>query len=352
VYVGFGAHADRPPWHGWVFAYRTNPLALAGVYVTTRAPNNGGGLWQAGNGLVADASGFVYFSTGNGDFNGPPPPQDTRNSYVKLRLQGSSLDVVGSFPPVHRRDLDACDIDLGSAGPVIVPGTRRLIGAGKEGVLYLLDMDTMQELQHFQATFRLYPPDPDFHTCPNDGYHFGVMYFYPHVHGSPVLWPIERDVSLFYIWAEQDALRSFVYDPAQGVVDVAAISAVKAPANSMPGGVLTLSANGSAPGTGIVWATRPVDCSDNNSVAGMGERSCNGENKAVQGILHAFDATTLDELWNSEASATDKLGLLAKFSPPTVAHGKVYVATSGDPSRCSDLACPGQLLVYGVQWGK
>jgi PKD repeat protein len=47
------------------------------------------------------------------------------------------------------------------------------------------------------------------------------------------------------------------------------------------------------------------------------------------GILHAYDAQNVtNELWNSEQlSARDSVGSFAKFVPPTVANGKVYLAT-------------------------
>ena len=53
----------------------------------------------------------------------------------------------------------------------------------------------------------------------------------------------------------------------------------------MPGATLSLSANGNRAGSGIVWATMV-----------LGE---NAEYKNVDGILRAFDALTLRELWNS-----------------------------------------------------
>ena len=40
----------------------------------------------------------------------------------------------------------------------------------------------------------------------------------------------------------------------------------------------------------------------------------------------AYDAETLEELWNSEQQAKrDRLGTLVKFTPPTVVNGRVYV---------------------------
>jgi outer membrane protein assembly factor BamB len=58
----------------------------------------------------------------------------------------------------------------------------------------------------------------------------------------------------------------------------------------------------------------------------------------VPGILYALDATNLTtELWNSQMSAArDSVGNYAKFVPPTVVNGKVYLSTFSN-----------QLVVYG-----
>ena len=84
----------------------------------------------------------------------------------------------------------------------------------------------------------------------------------------------------------------------------------------MPGGILSLdSQRATTPGTGIVWAAM--------SNAGSA-------NHATQpGILRAYDASDITrELWNSQQNATrDGFGNFAKFVPPTVANGKVYMAT-------------------------
>jgi outer membrane protein assembly factor BamB len=85
----------------------------------------------------------------------------------------------------------------------------------------------------------------------------------------------------------------------------------------MPGGFLTLSANGMADGTGILWVVMPFA---GNANAGV-----------VRGILRAFDASDVSrgELWDSESTGNpnDSLGQFAKFCPPTVTNGKVYVTT-------------------------
>src|SRR4051812_39455458 len=82
------------------------------------------------------------------------------------------------------------------------------------------------------------------------------------------------------------------------------------PPEGMPGGMMTLSANGSQPGTGILWATTQAVGDANNFT--------------VPGTLHAFDASTLRLLWQSRAVGDDMLSL-AKYNAPLVANGKVYV---------------------------
>ena len=97
------------------------------------------------------------------------------------------------------------------------------------------------------------------------------------------------------------------------------------PPSSMPGGMLSVSADGSRRGTGIVWATHPVDGDANRQI--------------VRGMIRALDASDLSrELWNStQDPARDELGNCSKFSAPTVANGKVYVATFSN-----------KLVVYGL----
>ena len=53
VYIGFAAHCDYGPWHGWVLGYNASTLAPNGVFVTT--PNgSASGVWMSGVGLAAD----------------------------------------------------------------------------------------------------------------------------------------------------------------------------------------------------------------------------------------------------------------------------------------------------------
>ena len=82
----------------------------------------------------------------------------------------------------------------------------------------------------------------------------------------------------------------------------------------IPGGMLSISADGIKSGSGILWASLGLGSTF------MGE--------VVPGMLRAFDARDLSrELWNSQQNLRDEFGNFAKFNTPIVANGKVYLAT-------------------------
>ncbi len=99
---------------------------------------------------------------------------------------------------------------------------------------------------------------------------------------------------------------------------------------AMPGGFLSISANGSS--NGIVWASTPY----NGDAA----------NQNVQGVLYAFNADTLAPLWTDKTNdARDEIGMFAKYVPPVVANGKVYVPNFGPVGNTDG---SGNLVVYGL----
>lgn len=104
----------------------------------------------------------------------------------------------------------------------------------------------------------------------------------------------------------------------------------------MPGGMLSLSSNGSIDGSAILWASVPLKDDAN---AGT-----------VEGILRAFDAADVEkELWNSGLNeARDRVGMFAKFCPPVVANGKLYMATFAEPAKAGQTGRPNSLAIYGL----
>jgi hypothetical protein len=305
VYIAFGSHADSDPYHGWIMAYDAATLQQRGVYLTT--PDGGrGGVWQSGQGLIADSSGNVYAMTGNGTCDADVDcGRNLGDSIIKL---SQSLAVTDWFTPHNRGELDELDMDVGSGGAVLLPGTSLILGGGKDGILRLIDTNNMgrfdasanMDVQEFQAT-------------PNK------------IVTSPIYWNSPVAGPTVYIWPSGDSLKAFRFSNGyfqDAASDQSTIQTVDGNSNCSP---LALSANGNAPGSGIVWASSPS--------------GGNANLRTVSGILRAFDASDLtNELWDStQLQSRDDSGLFAKFCPPTVANGKVYMASFS-----------GVLNVYGL----
>ncbi len=312
VYIAFGSHGDNDPYHGWVFGYNTATLQQVSIFNTSPTGSKTG-IWQSGQGLTADANGNIYFITGNGNFDANVGGSNLASCFIKL--SSPTLQLLDWFAPYNAATLNSADADLGSAGPLLLPGTNMLIGGGKQGVLYLLDQNNLghfragnnnQILQSFQATAA---------TSFDNG----------HIHGSPVYWNSPALGPLVYVWGEDDALKAF-QQTGTGLFNITpvAIGPDVAP-TGMPGAILSISANGNSAGTGIVWAALPYSGDANLAI--------------VPGVLRAYNASNVTvELWNSKQNtARDDLGNFAKYTPPTIANGKVYLATFSN-----------QLVVYGL----
>lgn len=313
IYVGFGGDGNR----GSLFAFDAVTLAELAFWSSTPTGTNGG-LWQSGQGPAADADGNVYVMTGNGTFDANRNGQNYGNSIVKLKLAQGKLSVLDYFTVCNQEFLNSIDLDLGSGGPVLIPGTNLLYGGGKEGIVYLL---SRANLGKFAST-----PSPSGCRNPNvvqefqatDLHVHGAGTTYGHLHGSPVFWK-GPDGSRLYLWGENDHLKAFSFKGGKFADLAHPKKSTFAPPNGMPGGMLAVSSDGTKRGTGIVWAVVPLD-GDANQFRG------------VNGILLALDAQDVTrQLWTSELSgARDRLGLFAKYAPPTVAGGKAFVATYGD----------------------
>jgi hypothetical protein len=353
--------------HGWVLAFDPDSFTQAAAWVTT-SRGFGGGIWQGSAGLAADAAGNVYGMTGNGgysvdeagriaqDFNGTT---DFAEAFVKLayhRTEGGteSLELVDWLIPFRDSDrvafpnYDYRDQDLSSAGPVLPTGTELLLGAGKDGLLYVLDRNNLGKQVgapgNIPRVFGALKTPPIYVTfngsdIPTSGpeidFPLGNPMRFPskthHLHGSPVYWDGAAGPMLF-VWGENESLRAWKIDPASGQptfvgkgaeVASAQLALQRTGLGGMPGGMVAASSNGKIPNTGVVWTTAPVDGDANHDI--------------VKGIVRAYDATELDPtpidpttprlklLWDS-----DRAGVTfnySKFCPPVVADGRLLVPT-------------------------
>jgi hypothetical protein len=358
---------------GWVIACSTDPLGFAAAWATT-AKGQGAGIWQAGAGLAADDEGFIYAMTGNGTFDGwvdfgesfvklkYTPPAAGRASLTvvdwwtpfsdAMRVQGASAaSLERPATPTNDRGPGAApgdqamspeekaDMDLGSGGPTVIPKSGAVIGAGKDGILYVVNQPNMgkttpsdlgnparnyRRLRFRQPIFFTYfttdvSPDPqniqDLNVLVDDRTH--------HLHGNSLYWESRAPGPMLYCWGENGNLRAWSIAP-DGTVTYLACSAELAsleapvPEGGMPGGMLTLSANRDDPDSGVVWALIPYGDANHD---------------VVNGRLLAYDAThfatfpdgskQIKVLWDSQRWAI--AFKFNKFNPPVVANGRLIV---------------------------
>lgn len=304
VYITWSSHCDNSPYHGWVIGYNAATLQQVSTWINT--PNGSeGGIWMSGQGPCADTNGNIYISSGNGSVDGT----DYGESFVKLTPSGSTMDVASYFIPYNWSSLDGGDYDLGSAGLLLIPGTKLAISGGKASELYLVNRDNMGGLSGSSSG----------DTNILQSWMLGGG----EIHGGPVWWA-STNGSFVYIWADSgDELRQYQLTNGLFNTHAYALGATVGGSGS-PGGTMSVSANGTNAGTGILWAVVNTTDDANQSLAA--------------GTLHAYNALNVSqELWNSDMLPRDSLGTLAKFVPPTVANGKVYMATFDD-----------QVNVYGL----
>ncbi len=317
VYVALASHADMRvnlttlgsnPYYGMVLAYDAKTLGLLGTF-NGEAGGIGAAIWQGGRGLASDGT-YVYALTGNAEKVGKA---DYSESFLQLTPQ--SLSVAGSYQDPDSTCLNTLDLDLASAGPMIIPGagTNLLLGGGKEGKIYTLQLDQAlqtQTPQYFWGTNN-YPTLPaEGGTCADTrGAQNGWL------QGSDTaFWHNPGGTSYFYSLGNVAQLMSW---------QVSGNTFTPTSADALTNynlNALALSANGGA--DGILWTA----ANQKNGIA----------------IVSAYNAVPsaghLTLLWNSAQVPTrDTLGAQGRFSVPTVANGKVYVASGSN-----------QVAVYGL----
>jgi hypothetical protein len=297
IYTSFTSHCDGQPYSGWIIAFAQNSLAISGVLNVAANSNAGPAIWMSGGGPGADAAGNIYLLTANGAFettmdaNGFPSLRDFGNSFLKISGASAGLNVQDYFAMSNEVTESNADEDLGSGGEMLLPDltdssntVRHLVvGAGKDGNIYLVDRDSMGKFNansnnNYQTLSNALPGG----IWSTPAYFNGTVYY--------------GDVS--------GTLKAFAISSAKLQATPQSQTATQF---TFPGTAPSVSANGTT--NGIVWAH------ENTS----------------PGVLHAYDATDLaHELYNSNQAAgnRDHFGAGNKYITPVVADGKVLVGTT------------------------
>ena len=273
-------------------------------------------------GLVADGS-DIYFASGNGAFDTTNKGAQLGISLGRLQLQATGFKVMDWFTPSAAKSMNDQDLDYTTA-PVLLPNPRVILMGGKDQYLNVFDP---ANLGQYNAG-----GDVNLQKLTVSG----------HSHSGPVYWNGPSGPTI-YLWPETANLRAYRFTANR--INTTAVSQFTADSPTHPGGTLSLSANGSTAGTGVVWATFTSSRIDTTS----GHQG-DAWHYLVPGALYAFDANSLTTpIWTSTANkARDDLGVLAKFNAPTVANGKVYVASQVAPMSDTSSTAAGKLQVYGL----
>jgi hypothetical protein len=294
IYMGWTSHCDGGLYTGWLMGY--NEATLAQTSVLNLTPNGSeGSIWMAGAGLAADPNGYIYFLDANGTFdaslnaNGFPVKSDYGNGFMKISSANNTLAVADYFEMFNTVSESNNDTDLGSGGALVLPdmtdsaGTvhHLAVGAGKDGNIYLVNRDSMGK---FNAS--------------NDS---AIYQEIDGVLNGAWSMPAYFNNTVYY-GDQYEALKAF---PIANAKLATAATAHSATVFEFPGTTPSVSANGTA--NGIVWAV------ENSNPA----------------VLHAYNATNLAELYNSNqaASSRDHFGNGNKFITPMIVNGKVFVGT-------------------------
>ncbi len=310
VYIAFSSHCDWGPYHGWILGYNSGTLQQQIVYNNT-PDGYAGGIWESGTGLAVDDQGNLYCVSGNGTEGVGSDPTNLTNraeSALKLTPGTSSLKVTSYFTPYNCHFLDSTDRDYGSMGCFLIPNSNYYFTGAKDGNLYLLDKDNMGAYNAGANTIKQ-----------------NVSLGHSGLHCQPSYYKGATN-EFVYVWSEKDQLHAYPFNRTSNLLDVSNVvtSTVTGP-TGWSGALLSVSSNGTLPGTGILWASYASSGNANQSVC--------------PGILRAFDANDVTkELWNNNQNINDYSGNYAKFSSPTIANGHVYLATFSN-----------QVVVYGLK---
>jgi hypothetical protein len=376
VFVGFSSlcEGNTTRMHGSISAFDAATLKPVGRYQVTDDGTDGGGIWQGSTGIAADTQGNLYFTTGNRRLCGAVPPGELNaadkpnlaNSVIRLRTERRSgvdgapyqvmMEPADYFTPYRRTMEDCFDLDLSAAGVLLIPGTRYLGTGGKEGVFYVLDradlggpdnpgplwsfnsVDTFQRStkhknspddpahdhvhQKFQATA---VRDPD-----GQDYLLPEWMKWPHIHGTPAFASFGVDEFMF-LWGEKDKPKRYQWR--DGKFDLPPLEGEPAAPpyrterlNGMPGGMVSVNIDPSGSGLGVVLASVKI-CDEPQYPP------CNEQQEF--GALRAYDPFTMRQVWNDTGEPHKYW--FAKLVPPTIANGRVFLATAS-----------GEVLIYGV----
>ena len=329
VYIGIGGCPA-----GWLLAYSASTLAQVAVWnASPNLPGEGqyasaGGIWMGSGGPVADSSGNIYVTTGNGPWDGKTAWSD---SIIRF---SPTLQIEDYFTPQDYQFMDCDDSDLAAGGLMLIPGTSDLIAGGKIGKLYLVDSGNMGHEQTGDAGakqsvwFESDLSAPYSGSCTDSsGTHTAQINAYE-IFGTSAYYNGYVYLGITPTGSSTPAgVRQFEYN---GTLTPGAYTTPSIQQNTR-GTTPFISSNGNH--DGIVWM---VD-----------EGTPLQQGTPTNATLRAYDADEFpNQLYNSSQNSADVPGYGIKFTSPVEANGKVYISTGHDPTTVANPQ--GEIDVYGL----
>ena len=311
IYVAFGSNGDLVPTQsrGTILRYNAKTLAQLTADLTdkldeTISPYYLSSIWQSGYAPATDSLGDVYFSTGNSNPNTPSFSKSWNRPESIVRLSGDLTVMISSFTPSNYFELEGGDTDVGSGGTMVLPDQpgslpHLAVAGGKDGRAFLLNRDKM-------GGYTPGGPDGVLQTVTMGGCWCGPAYF------------VGSDGTPRVVTGGGNGVTTWQLQTAPSTQLVQEFSTGSGPVRGLPdnGGVIpVISSNGTTPGTAIVWfVQRPATSSNQNpgTPVTLMAYSATGRQQLV-----SFPAGTWRHAVNSNANLV-----------PTVANGKVYVASN------------------------
>ena len=359
VYTAFSMDdgaANNP--NGWIFGYNAANLQDSNyplAYETTNGANQKrrGGIWQGAGGLTAakDSSGnyFLYFSTGDGDFDLDQPPPvntDAADAFIKLNPNLSTPSGVYYFAPSDQywRGCDTQqnfnDMDFGSGGVVTLPETAfsparyYAVKADKENYLWVMDRTLPGGYNGGGSNPNCGSVNQNCSTpCANSNLNVEQLAVTSnHYTGAQA-----RSTPAFWSGMVSTGDRGELYFAANGTGAVGQMKRypVSTSCSTPPICSPAVSTNVDPTGTRLGYAATPSVSSNPNYQNGI-VWAIKIDSRQTNPALFAFDGGSLTELWDSRecvdinGNPRDQPGLPTKFSVPTIANGLVYIGTQTD----------------------
>lgn len=284
----------------------------------TMFPSKDGGIWGRA-GVAINPKGNIFAETGDGDWD----PSKGQYSDTVLELGPREAKLADYYTPANHPWITKKDLDMGNMSPVVFPFKQweLVAGAGKEGVIYLLDAKSMGGADHRTPLYR-----------------------------SPLL--ANEDVNLagrgfwgaFATWEDPQGVR-WLYAPALGPAHSKAPAFPITNGDAAHGSIMAFKVEEKEGKPVLVpaWISRDMDVPEPPVVVnGMVFALSNGENTqqldnsgkilnshdraskpSGNAVLYAFDAATGKELYNSGNTIPE----FTHFSGLGVSNGRVFVST-------------------------